>query len=401
MTNKQQILNDKANSIVAEFGTPNIAAVLVRDGGDTTLVSVQGVRDASGSQTATRNQAAYTDYFNVGSISKPLFGLMLACYIKKGVLGWRTRVGDVFPEFRAKAFRQRCGMNENFLDAMVHQLMAHTSGVGGTYYFELDGDADHRNGDSDPFRFMSDGDFSDDTNPRGPEWKTDAALRYQRYLYAVLCMKKARFTYGASRNLRYENKGNSGYTSCSTICAAMLERKTGKSFETLMDDVLQRDLAMPIRRGRLPAGMQYHRWDDGQRAFATLPHMNNDFANYGPKFMTGGIHATTQGMAAFIKYNLRALDHSAVFDVEDYQRRVTDAARGGLFLNPNDPHHEPFWHSGETKGSTATVHIHPHAGWGYAVMQSCAAGPVRNDVNLSWRALNAMNDALREMHANW
>ena len=164
MGDKQMYIDQKTKAVLTKYGLPNLAAVLVRDNGQTVIHSAQGVRDSSLSANAASNKVTKNDYFNVGSISKPITGFLLACLIKQNVLSWNTKIADVFPEFRAKAFRDRCGMNDHFLDTKVYELMSHTSGINGTYFHTLNGEpsvmnskgklVNNSNGDTDPIDLL-------------------------------------------------------------------------------------------------------------------------------------------------------------------------------------------------------------------------------------------------------
>ncbi|UOE43388.1 serine hydrolase domain-containing protein [Agromyces larvae] len=392
MGSKQDHLDQLVDEVLAGHGIPNLAAVMVHDDGQVVISSVAGVKDTS-APPSPANTVTAGDYFNVGSVSKPLTGFLIACLIKQGLLHWDTRIVDVFPEFADPAFRARCGMNDTFLEITVAQLMSHTSGMNGWYYLAPN-DSTGRIRDTDPFRFIQDQGIQFADNPRSPEWQTFGALIYQRYLYTILNLKKERFHYGAAQSFHYDTKFLSGYGSTATTCASMVERLSGKPFEQLFDELLPvHDVDM--RYGPLPGAMQFHTFDLPTSAYRPLPHYNNDFSHWLSKFVVGGIHLSVGGMAAFIRHNLRAVDSSAVFDVAAYQTKVTDATQGGLYggggTGPGAP---ALNHSGATEGSIAVVYIHAHDGYGYAVMQNNAGGP-------SGDAQLAMVKHLRKMHDDW
>lgn len=388
----QKELDDRAKAVLDKHGIPNIAAVIVRDNGATVVTTAQGIRDTTKSATTSSNQVKKTDHFNVGSISKPITGFLIACLIKKNVLTWNTKIADVFTEFKSKAFRARCGMNENFLDTKVFELMSHTTGMTGWYYYALNNN-DQRQRDTDPFRFLWDMGIYNGGNSRDKEWKNLQAVTYQRYLYTILCMKKEKYKFNSSRNFKLENKGDSGYGSMCTIAAAMVERKTGKPFETIVQELLSDTLELQIKFGKLPNGMQFHFYDEAQDKYVPAPNMVNDFQLFASKNITGGIHCTVTGMAQFIKYNLRALDHSSIFSIGQYQTAVTDATRGGLFLG-SGTNNEPLNHNGATGGSLADMDIYPHSGRGFGVMLSSGGGA-------SEAAQAEMMSEIKDMHRNW
>ncbi|MGN7724163.1 serine hydrolase domain-containing protein [Chitinophaga sp. 22620] len=394
----QLALDNKAKSIRAKYGLPNIAGVIVRDNGNTIMHTVQGIRDASKNAAAAGNQATKADYFNVGSISKPITGFLIACLIKKGgVLTWGTRIRDVFPEFTSKTFRDRCGMNDSFLDTTVYELLGHTSGMNGSYYHIANND-EARDDDTDPFRYIQDQGMFNKGNDRYGEWRSYPALMYLRYLFTVLSLKKKKYKFNSSTNLGYQSKAKAGYGATATICAAMAERKTGKPWEQIMKELKASPLGgrLHMINGSLPNGMQLHTYDAASGLFIPLPDYN-DIAPYDSKFVVGGIQCTVDGMAQFIRYNLRAVDSSAVFDIEQYQQPVTVATRGGLFLG-GEAKNEPLNHNGATGGSLASMYIYHHSGRGFAAMMNCGGGP--SDAPFR-SAIGEMIQAMQEIHRNW
>lgn len=396
----QKELDGRAKAVLSKYGIPNIAAVIVRDDGATVVNTAQGIRDTTKSATAASNKVKKSDHFNVGSISKPITGFLIACLIKKNLLTWSTRIADVFTEFKSKAFRDRCGMNESFLDTKVFELMSHTTGMTGYYYYVRNNN-DQRQRDTDPFRFLWDLGIYNGGNSRDKEWKNLNSVVYQRYLYTILCMKKEKYKFNSSRNFKYENKADSGYGSMCTIAAAMIERRTGKPFETVTKELLSDTLQLQIKFGKLPNGMQFHYYDDAEGKYLPALNLNNDFSEFASKNITGGIHCTADGMAQFIKYNLRALNHSNIFSVAQYQAPVTDATKGGLFLG-SGTNNEPLNHNGATGGSLADMHIYPHSGRGFGVMLSCGGGPEPDgESQAADKAQSEMMNEIKDMHNNW
>lgn len=398
----QTLLNDTAKNLRTKYGIPNIAGVIVRNNGNTIMHTIQGVKNSSLSPTAASNQMTASDYFNVGSISKPISGFILACLIKKGVLTWSTTIEEVFPEFKSKTFRDRSGMNTTFLKLKVYELMAHVSGMNGTQFhpnYMENPDNKSYNGDTDPFRFMQDQGIINGGNSRDPEWMTKESLFYQRYLFTVLSLKKKKYQYGSNVNMGYQNKAHSGYGATVTICAAMAERRTGKTWEQLMDEVLAGPLQgqFKVKYGNLTNGAQFHYYDGATGKYVPNPGLDTALMPYSSKFPTGGIHCTVGGMAQYIRYNLPALDHSQIFDIQQYQTPVTDAAKGGLILSAGTPEFH-LWHTGATGSSLAAMRIYPAGGRGVAVMMNCGGGPEGADANT---ALGILLEKLEEVHKKW
>ncbi|MRG43914.1 serine hydrolase [Chitinophaga sp. SYP-B3965] len=394
----QKALDDKAKAVLSKYKLPNIAGVIVRDNGNTVMHTVQGVKNSSLSATTASNKATASSYFNVGSISKPITGFLISCLIKKGILSWDTKIKDIFPEFNSKPFRDRSGMNSTFLDTKIYELLSHTSGMNG-YYFDQENNNDSSTRDTDPFRFIQDLGINNGGNSRDKEWKNFGAMIYLRYLYTILSLKKKKYLFNSPKNLGYQNTAKYGYGSTATICVSMAERKMGKNWEQIMNGLLADPLnnKLQITFGPLPGGMQYHGYDVALGKYTPYPTYNNDLAPYNSKFIVGGVHCTVGGMAQFIKYNLRAINSSAVFDVAQYQMPVTNVAKGGLFLG-GGAQNEPLNHNGATGASLADLAIYPHSGRGFSVMMNCGGGPAGAD---SWAAMAEMMQELRNIHTNW
>jgi CubicO group peptidase (beta-lactamase class C family) len=418
MTDYQQQLDDAANAVIQK-GIPNVAAVMVRDQGQTVLSTAQGVRDAS-LPASPNNQVGLSDYFTIGSISKPIFGMLLACLIKQGLLDWTTTIGEVFPEFTSMAFQKRCGMDKtaaNFLDTPVYALTSHTSGIDGTFYWVQDPDPNgptEWTGITDPFRFIDDWTVMNDGNTRDVEWQNLPSVVYRRYLYTVLSLKQQKFTFNSAHNTGYYNKAVSGYGSTAVIAAAMLERRAGKPFEQLMNELLTNTIPMQIRYGPPPpandvaAYMQLHNWDSNSGKYVVwmlgnAPFATGPFAPFQPKFLTGTMSCTVAGMAQFIKYNLTALANPAMFDLAGYHKSVTvNDTQGGIGCLGGG---EPYWHTGEIGGAYAAMEVYA-SGHGLAVMVNANGGPdpTAPDPNKGNRVVAAANELynqLKQWQLNW
>ena len=393
----QALLNDTAKAIRTKYEIPNIAGVIVRDTGNNVMHTIQGVKNSSLSASAASNQMTTADYFNVGSLSKPITGFLLACLIKKGILSWDTTIEDVFPEFKSKVFRDRSGMNDTFLKVKFYELMAHVSGMNGTQYHPDYDPATHpdaQNRDTDPFRFPQDQGTTNGGNSRDPEWMTNESLLYQRYLFTVLSMKKKKYQYNSTQNKGYQNQSGSGYGATVTICTAMAERKTGKVWEQLMDEILAGHLQgkLNIKYGNLSNGAQFHQFTGGTPKYKPNPNLDTALMPYSPKFPTGGIHCTVAGISQYIRYNLPALDYSQLFDVQQYQQQVTGSAKGGLGVSNGAE--TQLWHTGETSSSLAAIRIYPQSGRGVAVMMNCGGTEAK-------AAQYELLAQLEEINKNW
>ncbi len=388
----QSLLNDAVKNICTQHGAPNVAGVIVRDNGNTVIHSVYGVKDVSKSKSAASNQIKKTDYFNIGSITKPVSGFFMACLIRKGILSWNTTIEEVFPECKSRSFRDSNGINENFLKTKICELFSHVSGITGTYFHSaVKGNS---NGDTDPLRYPHDHIMMHNVNnSRKPEWQNYDAMKYLRYWYTILCLKKKKYQFGSNQDLGYKNRHVSGYGAGAVVAAAMAERTTGKAWEELLDEIKTSTLgtAMAIKYGSLPAGVKFHKYDAGSGKYILNDDINNSLLNYSSKFPVGGMHATVSGMAQYIRYNLPAIDHAAIFDINAYHKPVTDATQGGLATG-SGTYGAHLWHTGATGGSMATMRIYTTQGRGIAAMSNC-----NGDKNVAGLLL----EELEKIHRDW
>lgn len=379
MGDKQAHLDGLVQQVLTDHGVPNAAAVYVRDGGATVLTSVKGVRDTTPGANPGANTVSKSDYWNVGSISKPLTGFFVAALVKLGVLQWNTTLGQVFPEFGSAAFRKQTGIRDTYLTATVAQLMGHTSRIDGQYYFDLNV-MDTSIRETDPFRYPFDLTLK-------KEWENIGATRHLRYLYAILSIKDEPFVLDGTKNLHRENTQPSGYGSTATIVAAMAERKTGKAFETLFDEV-KSSLGFDIRRYGLTNGMQLHSWDAAAGKYVKSPWHTDTWTQFHPKFVVGNMSLSVGGMADYLSYNLKPPANVPKVDIAGYQTPIANCTHGGLYKSGST-----LSHDGSTGVSRADLRINPAGGYGYAVMF--------NSGDVDAGATNALRSAVASMHTNW
>ena len=356
MGDKQAHLDGLVQQVLTDHGVPNAAAVYVRDGGATVLTWVKGVRDTTPGANPGANTVSKSDYWNVGSISKPLTGFFVAALVKLGVLQWNTTLGQVFPEFGSAAFRKQTGIRDTYLTATVAQLMGHTWPLDGQYYFDLNV-MDTSIRETDPFRYPFDLTLK-------KEWENIRAIRHLRYLYAILSIKDEPFVLDGTKNLHRENTRPNEDSDTATIVAAMAERKTGKAFETLFDEV-KSSLGFDIRRYGLTNGMQLHSWDAaaGKYVKIAVAHRTRRTPTFHPKFIIGDMSLSVGGMADYLSYNLKPPANVPKVDIAGYQSPIANCTHGGLYKSGST-----LSHDGSTGVSGADLHINPAGGYGYAVM---------------------------------
>jgi CubicO group peptidase (beta-lactamase class C family) len=193
--------------------------VLVRDGGDTVVARARGVRKWDVDHGAASNQVRNDDKFNVGSISKPFTGYLMAYLVQSGELAWTTTIGDVFPELQSPSFLTRYGIRPSYVSKTLEQLMTHNADL---QYAPLNG------GDWGAFRI-------NDSPWLYAEYSTTESELLRRYNYVLTALQDPPVIVPGI---------NVQYSGGSVICGAMGERTTGQAYESLMQSHVYDKLGM-------------------------------------------------------------------------------------------------------------------------------------------------------------
>src|SRR5262249_39679562 len=174
---------------------PALAIVVVKDGKICERAAT-GLRKVGDVTRVTTN-----DLFHIGSCTKSMTATISGMLIEQGKLRWETTIGEILPELKGT-------MDSQYETVTVEQLMNHRGGVPGK---------------PPPAAW-------------GRAWEQKGPVTQQRseFVRAVLSEPPeappgTKFIYS-----------NQGYT----ILGAMLEKRTGKSWETLITEMLFRPLGM-------------------------------------------------------------------------------------------------------------------------------------------------------------
>src|SRR5208283_2624658 len=119
---------------------PAMAAALVHNYGAVTAFTTKGVR-----RWGNPAPAQQTDIFNLGSISKPVTGYLMATLIQAGLptpsgpLTWEFRIRQAFPELESADCRHKFGIPDsyagsslgvdNYLNVTIEELLSQGSGM--------------------------------------------------------------------------------------------------------------------------------------------------------------------------------------------------------------------------------------------------------------------------------
>ena len=174
---------------------PALAAVVVKDGKICDRAAV-GVRKEGDPTRVTTN-----DVFHIGSCTKSMTATLAAMLIEEGKLNWNTTIAEVFPGLKGR-------MNKQYETVTVEQLLTHRGGVPA----QAPGAAWNRAWDQ----------------------KGTPTEQRREFIEAVLAQPPEAVP---GTKMIYSNQGYA-------IVGAMLEKLTGKPWETLITDRLFKPLHM-------------------------------------------------------------------------------------------------------------------------------------------------------------
>ena len=287
-----------------EHGIPGIAAVVVT--GESVLnIGVDGIRKLGGPDSVRLG-----DRFHLGSNAKAMTGFVAGSLVEKGLIGWNTKVLDVFPAFTKTA-------GDVYRDKTLKDLLSHRARIA---------------------PFMSGTDFK-----RLPAFKGSLAERRQAFTGWLLQQEPADID--TTRGYRYSNAGYA-------IASAMLEKASGKTWEQLMHDELFEPLGIKgefgwpgYNDGNQPWG---HYFDaDSHRI---CPHNPRDEYQLPDLCAAAGdVSMSVHDYAVFLQANLLGLNGRDTFlEAKTWQFLHT--------CNATAMHYSTGWRSGEVAGHKASCH---------------------------------------------
>jgi CubicO group peptidase (beta-lactamase class C family) len=110
-----RFVSDVLAEVAKKNNIPGLSAAVVI--GDRVVTGTTGVREVG------KPQAVQTDdRFHLGSTTKAMTATLTGVLVEKGVVSWNTTVGDAFPELKDK-------IDPQYFKATLTQLLSHTAGV--------------------------------------------------------------------------------------------------------------------------------------------------------------------------------------------------------------------------------------------------------------------------------
>jgi CubicO group peptidase (beta-lactamase class C family) len=239
-------------AICKDHDLPALAVVVTRDG-QICDRAVAGVRKWGDSTPVTTN-----DLLHIGSCTKSMTATLAAIFIEQGKLRWDTTIAEAFPEFKGR-------MDKSYETVTVEQLLHHRGGV-----------------------------------PSAPPpaawqraWQEIGTPTEQRreFIEAVLSAPPA------APQMIYSSEGY-------VIVGAILEKISGRDFESLMTEKLFKPLHMDSAGFGAPGtkGKIDQPWGHVRMASITLPMQKDNPPVHSP---AGRVHCSLDDLARYSMFHLQ------------------------------------------------------------------------------------------------
>lgn len=254
--------------------TPAIGALVMRDG-KVEQLAVRGVR--RNDRTAS---VAADDTWLIGSTGKPMTVTLIAKLVDRGVLAWNTPLSEMLPDLSGS-------MRPEYRSTTLVQLLSHRSGL--------------------PENLT-------DTKLLDAFFTDTRALPEQR-LALVTAALKEKPAAAAGGEFTYSNTGF-------LVAALIAERKTGKTFEALM----QQEVFEPLKMASVGFGPTPDGQPLGHRAGAPVTHAPAKSDDGVPMVYTaaGNLHMSLHDWAQFCLDQLAGSQgHGALLSSASYQLMQT------------------------------------------------------------------------------
>lgn len=256
-----ELFSTQLETIRNEQHVPAIAAAAMR-GGELIEIAATGVRRVDRAEKVTID-----DQWHVGSCTKSMTATLAAILVERGEIEWQTTLGEVFPESRAI-------MNPAWVSVTLEQLLSHRGGAPGHPPEDIWREAEQ-------FKLL---------NPSE-----------QRRAFAKLLMERPpEFIPG--RRFSYSDDGYA-------IAGAMLERRTRKSWEALMQDELFTPLEMTSAGFGAPGKPNAinQPWGHWGETDALAPVQPGPSADYPPALAPGAtVHCSIGDLVRYAAWHARA-----------------------------------------------------------------------------------------------
>jgi CubicO group peptidase (beta-lactamase class C family) len=252
-------LESLVRQTVTDTGVPGLAVTVIST--DSIRTSVAGVR-----KVGATAPIEMSDRFHLGSNIKAMTATLAAALVDAGIIQWNTTLAQVFPEMTSDT-------RSEYQTVTLAQLLTHRGGI-----IALTEPADLA------------------MLPALPATPVQTRYALTRWLLA----QAPPVTPGSGALY-----SNAGYA----VAAAMLERKTGRDFESLLTELVLRPLnAIPLFDWPA-AGARAQPWGHERAGALWLPNDPDAIANHFPGALTpaGNLSLSVGDYASFVQSHLRGL----------------------------------------------------------------------------------------------
>lgn len=320
--------------IRTKHDVPALAAAVVTDEGPV-LVEVVGVR-----KRGERTPAEKNDMFHLGSCTKAFTGWLAGLAVENGKLRWDSTLGEAFP-------RESRKWPEKHKQITLEQLLTHRSGISG----DLPKGLDHW--------------------PRQSKPKVNGRETMKQRQDFVEALGESPLQTEPGETYAYCNSNQ-------ILAAAMVEKSTGKPWETLLEELVFRPLGIeetgqgPMVSRDGPAKQPYQHERNGEPV-AAAPHADN------PEVMgpAGRLHMSLDSWGRFVAEILRgARSEGTLLKQETYEEllRPSGYTKGCWQSSGRDENGRAvsLGHSGSNNANFCTAELYP--GENFAILVAANQG---------------------------
>jgi len=280
---------------------PALAVVVVKDGKICDRAAV-GVRKLGESTAVTTN-----DIFHIGSCTKSMTATLAAMLIEEGKLRWDSTIVEVLPDLKGKIDKQYEGVT-------IEQLLTHRGGVPG--------------------------------NPPSAAWmqawKERGTPKEQRTEFIASVLREPPKAAPGTKTI-YSNQGY-------TVAGVMMEKVTGKSWETLITERLFTPLKMTTAGFGPPGskGKADQPWGHTGKGKKATPTQTDNPPAIAP---AGRVHCSLDDLARYAIAHVQGERTGSVLKPETFRKLHTppegsDYACGWVVTKRDWAGGRALWHNG-------------------------------------------------------
>lgn len=331
-----------ADSIRSAFNIPELSYAVITD---TSILEIQ----ALGKHSVDLNDAAtLNDRFHIGSNTKAMTAFIIAKYVEEGKLKWTTKFFDIYPEWKNNS-------KSEYHTITLQDLLSHRA------------------------RILP---FQGENDPPIPAFKGTKQEKRNSFGKFVLTLNPSdvdtihKFTYS-----------NADYT----LATLMLEKVTHKSWEQLVEKVLNKDLKLNVKFSWPENQKTKDTWGHSSENGKLIPVPSNTDYHLEYTEPAGDINITLKDYATFIQLNIKGIKgHDNYLTVKTYQfihKGIDNYSLGWFNIYENGK--ELSTHSGTAGTYYSLVHIDRINGKAFIIFTNSFNQDTQQGVRLLMRKLKA------------